>query len=319
MSDEQQAIEATPATTPDATGIEAQRAAAAAAMGEEPAKTEPETPAASETPADDGMSTVAKVLKEREAAQAARDDRAAAKAEADAARAEASKLKAEAEQDRAAAKSERERIEKLRANPMAAIKELGWDAKRLVDEVTREGSPEWVAQQRYEAQLAELKAETSAMRAWREDREKADAAAKEQQGAYARHQVESRFLESFPAESAARLLYEEADIVKRGHEIADAYTAKSGKVASLEELRDYIEEQAAKRLAAIRQPQGDATGSKAPAAAAKLPTKTPGNGPRALSGNAASERRASPKPHHEMTDAEQRQAQIDAANAAMNR
>lgn len=314
---------ATPGVT-DSQGAErdALIAAADAASGVvPPAKADKPAPSnGTDSPAavpDDGMSKVARVLKEREAAQAARDEATKAKEEVATARAEIAAMRAEAENDRASAKADMERLQKLRSAPLSAIKELGWDTKQLVDEVMREGTPEWQAQKRYEAALDKQNAELAELKAWREEQKVASEKRDREAQAYGRQQVETKFLAAFPAESAARTLYEDSELVAKGHAIADAYREKSGgKVASIEDVRDYLEELAVKRLAAIRQEPGGVPASQAPAAA-KVAHQPKANGPRALSGNAASERRTSPKPRHEWTPDEEYSALKAAAESAM--
>ena len=281
--------------------------------GDKPAEAEKDAPPPA---ADDAMGKVARVLKEREAAQAARDEAGAAKAEAQAARAEIAALRAEAEKDRAAAAADLARVQKLRANPMAAIKELGWDTRQLVDEVTREGTPEWQAQKRYEAALEQQGAELKELKEWRASQLAASENTQKQAMLQGRQQAERSFLAIVPAESALRALYSDAEIVSKAHTLADEYHEKSkGLVASPDDLRDYLEEQAGQRLATIR---GQRPGVGAAQQAAKVSATQPkANGPRALSASSASERRTSPKPRHEWTPGEERDAMKAAAEAAM--
>jgi hypothetical protein len=319
--------EAPATTTETATSEPAQQderatliaAVEAATKGEEPKPESVKQDAAAKAPAAElKESKVAAVLRAREEAQAARNERESVKAETERARAELASLRAEAERANAEAKAELERVRKLRSAPLEAIKELGWDPKQLVDEVVREGTPEWQAQKRYEAMLEQQRAELAELKAWREDQKKSVEQQTEAQRAYARQQVEKQFLASFPSESVAKALYDERDLVAKAHAIADAYREKSGgKVASIEEVRDYIEEQAVKRLAAVRHQSSVDTSSQAPALAAKVATQPKANGPRALSGNVASERRTSPKPRHEWSPDEEYSALKAAAEAAM--
>lgn len=266
--------------------------------------------------ADDGMSKVARVLKEREAAQLARDEATAARDEAAAARAEVTAMRAEAQKDRDAAAAELARVQKLRTAPLTAIKELGWDTKQLVDEVTREGSPEWQAQKRYEAALEQQGTELAKLKEWQASQLALAETNQQREYLQGRQAAERSFLASVPAESALRALYDEREIVNKAHTLADEYREKSkGLVASPDELREYLEQQAGVRLATIR---GQQPGVGAAQQAAKVGATQPkANGPRALSAASASERRTSPKPRHEWTPVEERDAMKAAAEAAM--
>lgn len=296
---------------------EAATTGAGAVLAGDKGEAVPEQSTAAETPAaDDGLSKVARVLKAREAAQEARDDAAAAKSEAAAVREEIAQLKAEAKKDREAAASEWGKIQKLKSNPLAAIKEIGWDTRQLVDEVTREGTPEWQASKRLEAQQASLSEQLNELKAWKEERKAAEESYQQHARVQGRQQAERDFLASVPTESALRALYDEKEIVSKAHSLADEYREKSkGQVASNEELRDYLEEQAGKRLAAIRAPQSAPASQAQPAKS--VATQPKANGPRALSAASASERRTSPKPRHEWSPDEERDAMKAAAEAAM--
>lgn len=306
--------------------IAAVEAAKAAAPAEEPttkeapAKDEPKAAAEADAP----KSKVAAVLRAREEAKAARDEAAQVREEAAAAKAEIAAMRAEAEKDRAEAKAERDRIQKLKTSPLAAIKELGWDHKQLVDEVVREGTPEWQAQKRYEQQFEAMRAELDEHKAFREEQKANAAKMGEEQAKYARHQTEQRFLGMVPPDSPIRSMFAEAArvlrmpvdrlIIQEAHRVADEYREKSkGQVASLEEVRDYLEH-LAQEVTGSHQRQG---ADEAATGASKVASQPKASGPRALSGSAASERRASPKPRHQWTPQEEREALKAAAEAAM--
>lgn len=346
--DEQQVVatpEAPAAAAPEAT-IADQAAAARAAMNEVPEtpiaapvagtpergadgkflpKGEQSTSQVSPTPEapaeEEGGSKIGAILRAREKAN---DIREAGKSEAETIIATArEKAQAVADQIVAEARSraEKEMTEwrtKLRTSPLQAIKDGGIDTRTLVDEVTREGTPEWQAQKRTEAALEKIATENAELKAWRDSMTAKETEWEKQRISQGRQQTERHFLTIFPEDSAARTLWDESDIIAKAHAAADLYREKSnGQVASLEDLRDYLEEQAAKKLAGIRTPAESGT-SAAQQAAKKVSANQPkANGPRALSAASASERRTSPKPFHEMSETEQRAAQIEAATAAM--
>ncbi len=196
-------------------------------------------------------------------------------------------------------------------SPLQAIKDQGIDARTLVDEVQREGSPEWQAQKRLEAELAEVKAQNQTFKQWQEEMSARTADSDKQAQARARVDTERRFVGLIPEGAALRTLYDEREILTKAHAAADYIRETTGEVASFEDLRDYLEEQAAQRLARIRHEPAD---SKSPAAKSKA-----SNGPRTPSASSAGERRTSPKPSSDFaTPAEERDALKKAADDAMS-
>ncbi len=340
MSDEQQ-TQAAPEAAPAEASIADQAAAARAAMEQAPTETPPPvaagTPergadgkflpkesAAAVTPEapveEEGGSKIAALLRAREKAQDLREQGASEgekliASAREKAQAVADQIISEARQ-RAAEEASAWKA-KFRSAPLQAIKDQGIDTRTLVDEVQREGSPEWQAQKRMEAAQSKLDTELADIKAWRDSMTAKETEWEKQRVNQGRQQTEKHFLTLLPEDSAARTLWEDGDIIAKAHKAADDYREKSGgQVASLEDLRDYLEEQAAKKLAGIRGQQPGT--SAAQQAAKKVSANQPkANGPRALSAASASERRTSPKPHHEMTEAEQREAQVEAATAAM--
>lgn len=272
---------------------------------------EPKAAKKDEPAVDEAMNKVGAVLRAREQAQKEREEAQALKTkiieEAQATKAQIlAEAKAEAakfiEEQRATFQA------KFREKPLQAINEFGIDRARLVDEVTREGSPEWQAQKRQEAALEEARKETAELKAWREKQEAEAKANEERRIQYGRAQTEKAFVALVPEGSALRALYDESEIVAKGHALADAYNKKTGEVATLEELRDYMEEQAAKKLATIR---GEQPGTSVSAGKPKA------NGPRVSSAASASERRTSPKPIRDMSPDEEYEALKAAAADAM--
>ncbi len=262
---------------------------------------------------DEPKSKIALAIRAREAAQQTRD---AAKVEAEAFFND-TKSRAEKEAERiiseARARAEREVGEwkaKFKTTPLQAIKDQGIDTRTLVDEVQREGSPEWQAQKRIEAALEESRAELKGLKAWKEEQTKAAEENERRFAAHRRTETEAKFVGMVPDGSALRTLYDPAEILQKAHAMADQYREKTGDVASLEDLRDYLEEQAAKKLATIR--AAETPGAKNGAAQKKA------NGPRTPSSLSASERRTSPKTYVDPNSEEGRDAMKQAAEDAMN-
>lgn len=284
----------------------------AEAVKEEPKK---EAAAVEGEPEKKEESKISKLLRDRERAQAEREERSTVKASLEKERAEVAKMRADAErmQSEAVAK-----LHKLKSSPLEAIKEIGWDRAALVDEVAREGTPEWQAQKRLEARLEESNSKIAKFEAWQEEQSKLLERQQLEQSSYAMRMEEKRFISLFPEKSAASKLFGSEDrLIAEGHRVGALYKEKSGgRVATTEEISEYIEQQAKERLDALRQELAGDT-SKASTSASKVATQTKANGPRALSGSAASERRSSPKPRHEWTPQEEREHLKAAAEAVM--
>ncbi len=223
--------------------------------------------------------------------------------------------RAEAEADKIIAEARRRGEEERNAwrqrfkdAPTAAIKEHGeTTVKRLVEDVTNEGSPEWQARKEMRDEIAAAKAELKELRDWRDSQKKEQESFNQQRVTQARRDTEARFVALIPEGSALKVLYDSDEILAKAHSMADVYREKTGEVAQLEDLRDYLEEQAAKKLASIRQEKAGV-----PA------TKTKANGPRTPSSLNASERRTSPKPYAELSPEEARDAMKQAAEDAMS-
>ncbi len=307
VSERQALIDAAEGVTPDAPGNE---------NGAPP----PEPAAAKGKPADapaDAAPTESKIsaaIRAREQAQKTRDEaKDAASKHLDEARAESKRIldEARAEAKRTIEGELSSFRTKFRDKPLLAIEEAGIDKRKLVDDVGREGSPEWLAQRRIEGELEKTRAELAEQKAWREKQEKSQ---EEQQSHYRSERQranEARFLGTIAKDSPIRALYDDdARIVQETYAALRMYQERTGEVATDDDLRQYLEEQAAKQLARIR---GTSTPPSTLSAA-----KPKANGPRTPSASSASERRGSPKPLSEMNPDELREAQKRAADDAMS-
>lgn len=295
----------TPTPPPAANEYEALKAAVKAAeAGEESAETTPATSAPSATteggtpavdapatPAeDDGLPRIAKLLKAREKA---RETEVAAKSQADSivagAKAEAEKYikEARAAFEKEMADQRAAYARSLRENPFKFITDHGMDRETLINDVAKEGSPEWQMIKRQEALIEDLKKEVKEGRSWREEFEKTQESSRQQARTNAIRETEKRFAALVSLDTAPNLakLYSSDEIIAKGHTLARRLREETGEEATLEELRDYLEHEAKERMAKIQgapsSPQTSATKQKA--------------GTRTLTGGAQSERRAVPK------------------------
>jgi len=297
-------------------------APAAPARGEDgkfaPAKPAPAPAATDEEPE---IPKVEAALRARVEAQKTRE---AAKSEADRHLEEA---KAEAERIRAEARAEAKRVveEEQRAfrdryakAPLEAIKGYGIDTKRLVDDVTREGTPEWQEQKRREAWEAEQTAKASKLDAFLASQTKREEEAQTRYAAENRRAVVAEFVDmvktqapevrEFYQVAADRLGVDVDDlIVAQGDKLHKEYGQATGSVAQLGELVQTLKYRTAERQRADRQEHGaHGTGSSARQLRAA--------GSRSLTASGASERRASPKPFVDLSPEEQR-ADLEAVYA----
>lgn len=274
--------------------------------GEKPAAPAPEK---------QGIPKLAAMIRAREQAQKVREE---ARGESAAITANAMKMQAEAEMALANARrlqqeseAERARLARIRSSPMDTIRELGWNTEDLVHSVVREGTPEWQALQRERAEREALAQRVQKQDEFIERLQKREQEQERAQLENHRTTVYRQFLSLVPEEAALRTLYDEGEICAKGDRVADMYRAKTGQVATLEQIRDYLEYEAGERLAKLRQQSGAAPG--------KAGTKPKaGNGQRTLTSSTSSERRAQPRPYSELkTAAEQRKALEEAAAEAV--
>lgn len=259
------------------------------------------------------LSKLAGVLRAREQAQKLREEGEKERQEAQKLRQEAEQLKQEYAQAIAEARKEREQLALLKRDPMRAIKEIGWSADDLIQGVIRENTPEWQALSKAEQAAEKDRSELHELRQMVKDLVERDTHAREQ------NQVETRklereftvkkFLTDHVSEEkcpSLRALYDDDEIVQKGDRVADLFRERTGKVAPLADIAEYLESEAEKRLLKLR---GEKRGNgHAP--------KPLANGPRTLTAASASERRAVPKSIRELSPEEERDALIAAAKEA---
>lgn len=262
---------------------------------------------------------IAKILRQRAEQQRAREAELNSGKTAAERLVEDARARAQAEAERiiaeARAKADAE-IAALRERPLDAIKRIGWDPAKLVDEVAREGSPEWRAQKALEAADAARAKELEELRATVGTLTKAQQAFVEQQQQAARSRAEEIFFDHASEEKAPNLhlLHGSRDaVLALAHKTASELGMTD--VASIPKIAQYLEYEAAKKVAAIRG-QGAPEGQRQAGASSATPAGR-ANGSRTLSTSLASERRAAPRPLEELSPQEQRKALIEEATAAM--
>jgi hypothetical protein len=248
--------------------------------------------AEAETKAPPTTKRLAKILAEREQVRSA-------KLEAERMRAEAERARQEALQLQEQAKLERQRWEALKKDPINAFREIGLEPDEFVDRVIKEGTPEWKALTAQERQFEALKKELDDLKNFKAQQEQERKRWEQQAMEQRQQQAYSQFLTVASEEKCPtlRALYTDKEILRWGDEIADQYRAKTGQVAPFEEIAQYMEDISSERLQKV---------SAKPKAASKA---------RTLTGRDTSERRAAPKPSHELSPTEERRMLLEEAEA----
>jgi hypothetical protein len=283
---------------------EFEAAEAAKAEGKAPPKKAaapaPGKPAASPTPDVGGVEgAVERALAAREAKN---EEQLAARREADRIRSEA---QAEKERILSEARTEAEAWKaRLRKDPVAVIKEAGWEPAALVKNLAEDGTPTSLAERQLLAmqqELAEMRRERQEERAAASEAQRAAAAAAET----AKHEtVGKQFVEFAGTEARPTLqaLFKKPTIARalvlEASNEAERIQRAEGKPPAWDRLADWLESQYGESVA----PQ---------AAPPKATPTTPGkSNTRALSQQAASTNSVAPKTWDRMTPQEQKAAQL---------
>lgn len=201
----------------------------------------------------------------------------------------------------------------FKKDPIAAMQKFGWTPEQFIDAATRSKDPSYQDKVALEERLAEERNERKKLE------EKLDALYKraesyeEERGTVAQQQATQRFFQSIPENSPARVVWDDSDLVSRANQVADAYHKKTGRVASPEELGEYLHYEAQQRLRRMGAP-GELPGQQ-PQNAGKVKA----NGSRALSARDASERHGGAKQLSDMTGDEERAFLIRVAEEAIGR
>ncbi len=315
------AREAMGAPAPETAAPAGEAEEAGVAAPGEPAKAEPAAAAAEQT----AYERVMRDIKARDDEQKAREKlreqvRAEARAELEA---ERTKIR---EEETARVRAELK--DSFKRAPVKAITDLEVDGGRLITDLAeRAGNPLYDRLAELEAQLTDVRTKGSSAAEERIKALESAIAKREQADMQAARAAEDRQVASVFAEKAPSALAYfggDAAVVKRAREVATSYCeatrethcpydvivqqlTQEAKTGVADELRKLdARREALSKL--LQQPAGD-TGK---------PTETNGRtGPRTLSAQGASERRASPKSPAEMTPAERDEAMLAAAREHM--
>lgn len=280
--------------------IEAAKQASAEGQPEEGAET-PATPPAEEEP------NWMRLMKAREKAQAERE--AARNYAEDAkkrAEAEAAAIIEEAKK-RAAAEIEQERTKwrtRFETDPNGALRELG-DAESVASKVLELNTPHGKAIAELKSELAEAKSGKDEAKKVREEFE-AFKRSQEESAARARYEAaKSEFLTKHATSETTPYLmarYDTDELVERANKVARDWN-EAGLQFDLADVASYLEDEAKKRLSSL----GLQPAKQVPAGPQGNAPKVAANGQRTITAAAGSERRAAPRPFHELSAAEQRE------------
>jgi hypothetical protein len=210
-------------------------------------------------------------------------------------------------------KAEMAELAAFKKDPIAAMQKFGWTPEQFIDAATRSKDPTYQDKVALEDKLAAERAEREALQRKVDELYERAKGYEEERSTVAQQQATDRFFEAIPENSPARVLWETDDLVARANRVAEQYQKRTGKVASPEELGEYLHYEAQQRLGRVGAPAENA-GQK-PQNAGKVKA----NGSRALSARDASERHGGAKPVSDMDGDEERAFLIRVAEEAIGR
>lgn len=231
-------------------------------------------------------SKLAQALKKRNEVH---QEREKARQEADQIKSEALRMRAEVEQAARQLQQQAQWLKNLQNDPIRALEAAGINPEEFIFNLAKEGTPEGAQAK----ELRELRAKQAQFEKWQKDQEEQRQEALRQhqiqQQQHFRNQVETQFIQQAEARENVKLALESGLLSKRmlieeGDRVADKYRQLTGQEASLEDIIEYIDEQAGKAYTRIR------GGPQVKAPVTPVPSKQPVR--KTLSQDDGSERRA---------------------------
>lgn len=300
--------------------------AEAEAAGAPPPEPEPAAP-----PPPDEDAKIAEIIAKRDAAHRK-------KLEADA---YAEQLRKTAEEERQRiideARAEAERVReqaridarrRFQEDPTGFLKQLDDDPQNVVDAVVKQGTPEWRAMQRMQAELAQAREDAKAGKEASEEVKKIRDERKAEIDALRAAAVREDFLTNYAPPEKAPYLHARFDtpeeVFDRCNQLCVSWQKdglKLGVDFDKADLVTYLEKQSRERYQKLPVAQAVSAGgsTQAPGVGATGGiARQSANGSRTPSAVQGSERRTSPKPFHELTP-EQQRAELIAEVAAARR
>ncbi len=149
------------------------------------------------------------------------------------------------QEERYALQREYQKLQKLKENPVEAVRENGWDPEEFITSLAMEGTPEGKQQ----AMLRKMQQQIAEQQSWREEQLKQQEAylrhQQETQARQHRHGVEGQFLNLAMKNPLTAQFYKgrEAALIAEGDMVAMQYRKLTGgKEASLPEIAEYLEQ-----------------------------------------------------------------------------
>jgi hypothetical protein len=228
------------------------------------------------------------------------------------------------QQAKAYMEQEYAKLQKLKSDPVAAVREAGWDPEEFILSLAKHGTPEHQADMKRRQEQDRL----AQLEAWRDQQaqqlEQQKRAWQEQQITQHRQGVEQQFLSLAMSDKAPNLadMYKgrEATLIAEGDYVAQQYRQLTGKEASLEDIVEYLEEQVSERLNGwyTKKSGAGAQQRTQEAGSQKTPSGGQATGGRTLRGSDSGERRSLSKPIEDLDDDERREAAKAAVRAALS-
>lgn len=234
---------------------------------------------------------------------------------------EAIRMKRDAEayiqREMAAIQRERQSLAKLRTDPVAAVREAGWDPEEFILSLANAATPEARQKQVYDAHQQQIEQLRQEQIAFRNEQLALQRAQQERAHQEFRGSIEKRFLDVALNEEKSPYLSalypgDTAYLLKQGDMAADKYRELTGLEATPEDIAEYLEEEAQKRYNA-RQEGGTkrATGNGKSSATSAKEAIT-------LSSRDSSDRRTLSRDLKNLSDEERRALAVEEANAAIS-
>lgn len=251
--------------------------------------------------------------------------KAEAAAEVERARNEARQFYQQLQREKQELAKEKARLEMLRKDPVAAIRENGWEPEDFILDIANDGTPEGQARR----QQREMQRQLQEIHEWRKEQAeqavRAQQQAKEQEKAQFRRSVEQQFLNAAAERTSegthknkhlvAMYKDDPAALIVQADLVAERYRQATGDEATFPMIAEYLEERAAKWYKSLS--SGSAPQVGAPVTQGK-PAPGSATGKRSLSPNGSSERRSLGETGGDLDGDERLEAAKAAVRAAMH-
>ena len=248
--------------------------------------------------------------------------KAEANAELERMRAEVRQVHQQVLRDKQEVAAERAKLARLRTDPIAAIRENGWEPEQFIMDIAQDGTPEGKAQRDARALRESIKELHDWKAAQANERQQQTQQREQYEQRQFRQNVEREFLGTVNGKSetgedthphlAGLYKGHEVGLLAEADVVAEQYRNATGKEATFSEIAEYLEERAAKWYKSM------SGGAKAaPPAVQGKPTQG-SSGKKSLSPAGSSERRSLGTSYADLDGDERREMAITAVRAAIS-